>query len=70
MNMAEAVTSLIVSLRPPRWDGGLPMLMLCDQNGDALPGQVSCQVTTHADGTSTAVVTFAINGHDVALARG
>jgi hypothetical protein len=65
--MAEAVTSLIVSLKPPRWDGGLPMLMLCDQNGEALPGQVSCQVTTHSDGTSRAVVTFDIDSHDVTL---
>lgn len=65
--MAEAVTSLIVSLKPPRWDGGLPMLMLCDQNGDPLPGQVSCQVTTHSDGTSRAVVTFDIDSHDVTL---
>ncbi|WP_312313153.1 hypothetical protein [Sphingobium yanoikuyae] len=67
--MAEAVTSLIVSLKPPRWDGGLPMLIMCDQNGDALPGQVSCQVTTHADGTSRAVVTFDIDSHDVVLSR-
>ncbi|MGJ8478035.1 hypothetical protein [Sphingobium yanoikuyae] len=66
--MADASTSLTVSLRPPRWDGGLPMLIMCDQNGEPLPGQVACQVTTHADGTSTAVVTFDINGRDVALA--
>lgn len=66
--MAVASTTLTVSLRPPRWDGGLPMLVMCDQNGEPLPGQVACQVTTHADGTSTAVVTFTINGRDVALA--
>lgn len=66
--MAEAVSSLIVSLKPPRWDGGLPMLMMCDQNGDALPGQVACQVTTHADGTSRAVVTFDIDSCNVVLA--
>ncbi|MAN12125.1 MAG: hypothetical protein CMN63_06890 [Sphingobium sp.] len=65
--MAEASTTLTVSLRPPRWEGGLPMLIMCDQSGEPLPGQVACQVTTHADGTSTAVVTFTIDGDDVAL---
>lgn len=67
--MAETVTSLTVSLKPPRWEGGLPMLMMCDQNGDPLPGQVSCQVTTHADGTSRAVVTFDIDSDSVVLSR-
>ncbi len=67
--MAEASTTLAVRMCPPRWDGGLPMLVMCDQNGEPLPGQVSCQVTTHADGTSRAVVTFEINSHDVVLSR-
>lgn len=67
--MDESSTRLTINIKPPRWDGGLPMLMMCDQNGDPLPGQVSCQVTTHADGTSRALVTFEINSHDVVLSR-
>lgn len=67
--MPDSSTFLTISIKPPRWDGGLPMLMMCDQNGDPLPGQVSCQVTTHADGTSRAVVTFEIDTHDVVLSR-
>jgi hypothetical protein len=67
--MPDSSTLLTISIKSPRWDGGLPMLMMCDQNGDALPGQVSCQVTTHADGTSRAVVTFEINSHDVVLSK-
>lgn len=68
--MAEAVTSLDVRLRPPRWSGGLPMLVMCGPDGEPLPGQVACQVTTQADGTSTAQVTFVINGSDVTLSKG
>ncbi|MGW8202990.1 hypothetical protein ACWGM0_10635 [Sphingomonas bisphenolicum] len=46
------------------------MLIMCDQNSEPLPGQVACQVTTHADGTSQAVVTFNIDGEHVTLQRG
>ncbi|WP_416463978.1 hypothetical protein [Sphingomonas sp. VDB2] len=68
--MADDVMPLLVRLRPPRWAGGLPMLVMCDHAGEPLPGQVTCQVTTQADGTSTAQVTFVINGADVTLAHG
>ncbi|HUD90052.1 hypothetical protein [Sphingobium sp.] len=68
--MSNGVNMLMVVMKPPRWDGGLPMLMLCDQNGDALPGQTQCQVTTRADGTSQVVATFEVSGTDVQMSRG
>ncbi|WP_311267464.1 hypothetical protein [Sphingobium sp. WCS2017Hpa-17] len=68
--MADGIASLNVRVRPPRWSGGLPMLVMCGPDGEALPGQVSCQVTTLADGTSRAVVAFDVDGTDVTLNQG
>lgn len=65
--MSDGIASLNVRVRPPRWSGGLPMLVMCAADGEPLPGQVACQVTTRADGTSTAQVTFVIDDVNVTL---
>jgi hypothetical protein len=46
-----------------------PFLMLCDANGEPLPGQYSTHLTQQVDDISKFTVTFNVDGRDVVLVK-
>ncbi|MGY0794251.1 hypothetical protein ACW7BJ_33305 [Azospirillum argentinense] len=68
--MTEAAPKLTV--RAVKTDGGIDVLMLCDEHGRALPNQTAVTYSAHADPghlVGTVTVTFTVDGENVALHR-